>query len=328
MANKRIKRIKLDNELKQQLISQGLDTCGKLLLTVPDDLLELGFTREDTNEVFTAVAKAVAPQPQTVVGPAGAGKTQFSITTAAMTALALSHRDEGCVLYMDTEGAFSSERMVEIGKQRIAQDLAGSGDLVKMAAMVKVLFLGSIDELDKLLDRLEAVCVEHDVRMLILDSAASLLRKEFASGSGRRADILNKTAQVLKQLAESLYIPVLVTNQVTTRRDPSAEGSRVTAALGNTWAHSVNTRITFNYTADHQARYWHIVKSPLVANSSCGYRITPAGLEEDIDLPIPALADVAATSVPIQARDDKFSAHARSEGQHASVFAAQSTHTT
>jgi hypothetical protein len=42
----------------------------------------------------------------------------------------------------------------------------------------------------------------------------------------------------------------------------------------------VNTRVTFNYTGNKEARFWSIVKSPLVANSSYGYRITAAGLLE------------------------------------------------
>ena len=46
-------------------------------------------------------------------------------------------------------------------------------------------------------------------------------------------------------------IPVLVTNQVTTKMeefDFTDTNSYVTAALGNSWSHSVNTRLVLQYT--------------------------------------------------------------------------------
>ena len=61
---------------------------------------------------------------------------------------------------------------------------------------------------------------------------------------------------MLKQLAEDFAIPVIVTNQMTTKwtdiaSDTGDESNeQLAAALGNTWAHSVNTRLELRRDVD------------------------------------------------------------------------------
>lgn len=57
----------------------------------------------------------------------------------------------------------------------------------------------------------------------------------------------------------ALPFQILVTNQVTTRietrhgsNDLTEEESYLTAALGNTWAHAVNTRLILQYSGNHR----------------------------------------------------------------------------
>ena len=113
---------------------------------------------------------------------------------------------------------------------------------------------------------------------------ASVVRKEFHAGRTAsrvaRAKLLANQAKTLKELAEHHRIPILVTNQITThyegeekekegdeaeeeeeeeeendeeemeeeyRADPK---SAVTAALGNSWSHFVNTRIALDFDVE------------------------------------------------------------------------------
>lgn len=52
-----------------------------------------------------------------------------------------------------------------------------------------------------------------------------------------------------RYIAESFDIPILVTNQITTKVscDQEEGGGVVTVALGNSWSHSVNTRLIMQY---------------------------------------------------------------------------------
>jgi RecA/RadA recombinase len=65
------------------------------------------------------------------------------------------------------------------------------------------------------------VCLQvpqRDVKLIILDSIAALLRTEFGGGEAAalaaRGEMLGQQAAVLKAVAEANRIPVVVTNQV------------------------------------------------------------------------------------------------------------------
>ncbi|XP_020603689.1 DNA repair protein RAD51 homolog 2-like [Orbicella faveolata] len=99
-------------------------------------------------------------------------------------------------------------------------------------------------------------------------------------------------------LAETFHIPVVVTNQITTRfvnaRSSSGsaafqdvdgadaepdddDSSHVTAALGNTWSHAVNTRLIVQYM-DERFRQVLISKSPVAPFASFVYTIHAQGI--------------------------------------------------
>nr|XP_053644120.1 uncharacterized protein LOC128696789 [Cherax quadricarinatus] len=141
------------------------------------------------------------------------------------------------------------------------------------------LHAGSITEFAESpsLESLEVIAVEKDVGMLIVDSIASLARKEIPATSSysniARTNQLASWAAKLKCIAQQLNICVVVTNQVTSRFAPEEPfiteeiqavdvedgelhpgwsdktfSHHVTPALGNTWTHCVNTRFILQYT--------------------------------------------------------------------------------
>lgn len=62
------------------------------------------------------------------------------------------------------------------------------------------------------LENLEAEIIEHNARLVIVDSIASLIRKEYDSGSGQsmihRTNLLVRQAALLKYIAQTFNIPV------------------------------------------------------------------------------------------------------------------------
>lgn len=97
------------------------------------------------------------------------------------------------------------------------------------------------------LQNIEEKIIEENVKMIIVDSIASLVRKEFDPNNlVKRQNILSKTAALLKFYSMEFKIPILVVNQVT-----SSGGSYVAPALGPLWSHAVNTRLVLEYYKDH-----------------------------------------------------------------------------
>lgn len=68
---------------------------------------------------------------------------------------------------------------------------------------------------------LEEVIIDNNIKCIIIDSIAAIVRREFDTNSlVQRQSTLGKQAAMLKTLAENFNIPILVTNQVTTSRTP------------------------------------------------------------------------------------------------------------
>ena len=106
-------------------------------------------------------------------------------------------------------------------------------------------------------------------RCIIVDSIAALPRSEYSNDSIiERQEMLGKQAVALKSVAEAFSIPVVVTNQVTTRitahDEGDGEGSHLTAALGTKWSHCVNTRIMLHQPREDGHKFLEVVKSPCI----------------------------------------------------------------
>ncbi|POG66135.1 hypothetical protein GLOIN_2v1659570 [Rhizophagus irregularis DAOM 181602=DAOM 197198] len=260
-----------------------------------------------------------------LVGPTRSGKTQLCLTLSMLTTLPETMGGlGGGVCYIDTERSFNADRLIVIAENRFPQyfgkDERGQANLDKMTSSIHKMDITSSKELTKRLDELQEFIIENDVKLLIVDSIGSLVRKEYQNpvkkcGWGgplmERNDILLQQASKLKYLAESFRIPVVVTNQVITRnrsetvlprecfrpiKKSREEGPEVTAALGNTWAHSVTTRIMMNkfhirnlsnlkFTILNDLfppnlQELTIVKSPIAANITIYYTIENEGIVE------------------------------------------------
>jgi RAD51-like protein 1 len=156
--------------------------------------------------------------------------------------------EEATVLYLDTEGAFAPARLAEmLSALEVPMDsIAPCVSRIKMIGRI-----ASIEDFDMILKDLESTVAANDVKLIVVDSIAALVRKDFDLTSiALRQGKLSNIASQLKRLAEAFQIPIIIVNQVTTQfvDGPGSDRSFVTAALGTSWSHSVNTRLVIEPT--------------------------------------------------------------------------------
>ncbi|XP_051885583.1 DNA repair protein RAD51 homolog 2 isoform X2 [Pristis pectinata] len=242
-----------------------------------------------------------------VTGPSGCGKTQFCIMLSVLATLPISKGGlDGTVVYIDTESAFSAERLVEIARCRFPDYFCTEQELIRMTNKIHLYRELTCSDVLRRVESLEDDVISKGVKLIVVDSIASVIRKEFDTrlqgNLSERSNLLSSEAATLKYLAEEFSIPVILTNQITTRIgqrqaaifkpgsmvddllqsegcgvNPDGETGYVTAALGNTWSHSVNTRLIMQYL-DYHSRQIIVAKSPLAPFAMFIFTIQNSGL--------------------------------------------------
>ncbi len=145
----------------------------------------------------------------TIYGPGGSGKTNFCIIVAVSQA-----RKGNKVIYMDTEGGFSVDR--------VRQVLADDDKLEEVLNNILILKPVSFEEQEKAFEKLLKHVKSGSVDLIVVDSIAMLYRLELGDAIQSKSDVRiqevnRKLAWQLKRLneiARNQNIPVVVTNQV------------------------------------------------------------------------------------------------------------------
>ncbi len=146
----------------------------------------------------------------TLYGPAGSGKTILSILVAVSQA-----KKGNKVIYMDTEGGFSIERV----KQILKNDKEETEKVLKNILLLKpTSFEEQEQEFEKILKHVK----KGDVSLIIVDSIAMLYRLELGdaikTGEDEKIREVNRKLarqlRCLNEIARKQNIPVIVTNQV------------------------------------------------------------------------------------------------------------------
>lgn len=284
-----------NEEIVRRCSERGLHTCKQVFALGPFALrYELDLLPAEVERLLDAVSLDLAPRPSTaleirrrvelnmlptglelldrkllggiparsvteIVGAPGIGKTQFSMMLSVRALRQAASRaapgERYGVVYLDTEAGFRSERAFQMADVLFPAVLGAARQ--ELASRLHYVHLTNSRALMSTLDQLESLIIQQGVRLVVLDSAAALARKEYGREAlAERQRLLAKQAAVLKQLAENFAIPVIVTNQMTTHWADVApdtgevSNEQVAAALGNTWAHSVNTRLEMRRDAD------------------------------------------------------------------------------
>ncbi|XP_027274185.1 DNA repair protein RAD51 homolog 2 isoform X12 [Cricetulus griseus] len=156
-----------------------------------------------------------------ITGPPGCGKTQFCIMMSVLATLPTNMGGlEGTVVYIDTESAFTAERLVEIAESRFPLYFNTEEKLLLISSKVHLHRELSCEAVLQRLESLEEEIISKGVKLVIVDSIASVVRKEFdpqlQGNIKERNKFLAKQASLLKYLAEEFSLPVILTNQITT----------------------------------------------------------------------------------------------------------------
>ncbi|MEM4181882.1 MAG: DNA repair and recombination protein RadB [Candidatus Pacearchaeota archaeon] len=145
----------------------------------------------------------------TFYGPAGSGKTNLCILCAVSQA-----KKGNKVLFIDTEGGFSTERVYQILNKN-------KEETQKVLQNILVLTPTSFKEQEEIFKNLSKY-LKNEISLIIVDSIAMLYRIELADAI--KTEITSEIQKVNKKLAEQLRvlneisrkhkIPILLTNQV------------------------------------------------------------------------------------------------------------------
>lgn len=143
-----------------------------------------------------------------IAGPAGSGKTNFTILAACSQA-----KKGGKVIFIDTEGGFSVERVKQV---------VGSENSEEVLKNIFLLGPVSFEEQKKAFGILLSKLKTEQIGLIVVDGMAMLYRLELGdaikSKDDERIRQVNrdtaKQMRVLAEIARKKNIPVIITNQV------------------------------------------------------------------------------------------------------------------
>lgn len=209
-----------------------------------------------------------------LIGQYGVGKTQICL---ALCVLVQQPQEigglEGSVLYLDTEGTFRPERIMEIAQTRELPT-----DTVLKNIIVARAF--NSDHQILIAQKLEQIIKEKNIKLVIVDSIISHFRAEYLGRESLpiRQQRLNQHLHRLLRTAEIFNIPVVVTNQVVASPDAFL-GPTNKPAGGNILAHLSTNRV-FLRKGKRYTRIARIIDSPYLPEGECIFKITEKGVED------------------------------------------------
>ena len=209
-----------------------------------------------------------------LIGEYGAGKTQLCHTFCVVVQLsAESGGLNGGALYIDTEGTFRPERIIQI-----AQGADADPDEVLKNIIVARAF--NSDHQILIVEKVYELIENNKIKLVIVDSVISHFRAEYLGRETLplRQQRLNNHLHKLLRIAEIYNIPVVVTNQVVSSPDVFFGPSEKPAG-GHILAHLSTTRV-FIRKGKKNVRIARIIDSPYLPEAECVFMISEKGIED------------------------------------------------
>ena len=240
---------------EQRLKVKRITTGCKVL----DELLEGGIETQAITEF---------------IGEFGAGKTQICHQLSITVQLPVEEGGlEGKAAYIDTEGTFRPERIVQIIKRRFKNLDPGKvlDNIIYARAYNSDHQMLLVNELKKRVER-------ENIKLIVIDSLVSHFRAEYPGRENLapRQQKLNRHVHNLLRLASVYDIAVVVTNQVIAAPDVFF-GNPLRPAGGNVVAHGCTYRIWLKKGKEGK-RIARIIDSPKHAEREVAFLISEEGI--------------------------------------------------
>ncbi|OWM64925.1 DNA repair protein RAD51 homolog 3 [Punica granatum] len=221
-------------------------------------------------------------------GIPGIGKTQIGIQLAVNVQIPVDCRGlGGKAIYIDTEGSFMVERVLQIAKA-CAEEMSANYDFSRNGLPSGQVLMQPQDFLENIicyrvcsyteqialvnsLDKI--ICAHREVKIVIIDSITFHFRQDF-DDMALRTRLLSGMALKLMKLAKKFSLAVVLLNQAANKY---TEGSlQLSLALGDSWSHACTNRIILYWNGNE--RYAYIDKSPSLRSRSAPYAVTSSGI--------------------------------------------------
>lgn len=205
------------------------------------------------------------------------GKSQLCHTLAVTCQLPVDRGGgEGKCMYIDTEGTFRPQRLVEIAKHYRLDSASVLGNV----AVAKCF---NTDHQTNLLHEAAAMMSGHRYSLIIVDSATHLYRTDFM-GRGElasRQQHLARFLRMLQRIAEVYGVAVVITNQVLAQVDGASGpyNDPKKPIGGNIIAHASTTRLYLK-KGKGENRICKIYDSPCLPEGEATFAITPHGIAD------------------------------------------------
>lgn len=206
------------------------------------------------------------------------GKSQLCHTLAVTCQLPVDRGGgEGKCMYIDTEGTFRPQRLVEIAKHYKLDESTVLGN-------VAVAKCYNTDHQTNLLHEAAAIMSEHRYALIIVDSATHLYRTDFM-GRGElasRQQHLARFLRMLQRMSEVYGVACVITNQVVAQVDGAGGAFNPDPRKpigGNIIAHASTTRLYLK-KGKGENRICKIYDSPCLPESETTFAITTSGIAD------------------------------------------------
>jgi len=200
-----------------------------------------------------------------IYGGPGTGKTNFCMLAAVSQA-----KKGKKVIYMDTEGGFSSDRVKQL--------VNGDVDVKQVLNNILLLSPTNFDEQKQAFKKLNEF-LKDEVSLIIVDGMTILYRLDFAAARDKDLESMQKInsllveqMKTLSEIARKKNIPVIVTNQVYRWED---ERKMVGGDILNYWCKCI-----IELTNDHGTRKAFLRKHRSLKEKELEFKISDSGIKK------------------------------------------------